>query len=608
MTSVRQSRILIIDPPFLRLYRPSYSSSVYPLALGYLASAVRENTDWDVVTYNADFNPAAEDFRLVELVEGFDTFRASLADMSYSVWQEIAACIRTYRPQVIGISVKTQNCAAACNIARIAKEIDASTTVVVGGPHPSMIGSEILDFSDFDIAVVGEGENTLVDLLNAIEQGGDLEAVNGIVFRRSDQVVTTPPRALIEDLDQLGFPYDYAASTLKDYGRYPKEAFKYIFAIRGCPYGCTFCGSKNIWSRKVRFRSPENVAKEIKKLYDQGINPIHFHDDTFGISREYIGRLCDEIRAQCPKLYWSCEIHANLVDEPTIEKMRRAGCFFIQMGVESGNDGILGVIKKKTTQQRVAIAADIIKRHGIVLQMFFMIGFPEETLETLADTRNAMLRLDPDQIIYSIFTPYPGTDVFRQMQQTGVIDDFFDASQYHHQSPNNYFCPSIPRDEFRRVASEIETMVDGFNHTMDVRRSIRNYLTYGKPLILHSVSPDLGYARVGFNQSHKETAIAWALSENATNKTLLCIGDVAIADTTVSLGGDVISIVIPPGIFETTGRHPMYLMDAVTSVRSNTLWFEVVEPQRAIEEQGVMPTSEQQPVGLVRRLAAALFR
>jgi anaerobic magnesium-protoporphyrin IX monomethyl ester cyclase len=601
-------KILIIDPPFQRLYKPTYSSTIYPLALGYLASAVRDNTDWGVVTYNADFCKESETFQLTDLVSGFDDYQSALNDMSHPVWQEIKEYIQKYRPNVVGVSTKTQNYIAACNIARISKLIDKNIITVLGGAHPSMVGEGALECEAIDVAVIGEGEITLVELLNAIDSDCGFHEVYGIVYRMGVDVIKTQPRAFIENLDVLGYPYTYAATTLKDFHLYPKEAFKYVFAIRGCPYGCTFCGSKNIWSRKVRYRSPENVAYEIKLLYDQGINPVHFHDDTFGISREYIFNLCREIHKNCPKLFWSCEIHANLVDEEVISTMRRSGCYFIQMGVESGNNAILDKIKKKITVEKCERAADIIMREGIVLQLFFMVGFPDETFDSIEDTKKAMLRINPDQIIYSIFTPYPGTALFDQLKFTGVIGDSFDVSLYNHQSPNNHFSVAIPKDEFRRVASEIERIVDGFNNSMDCRRSIRMYVTYGKPIRLMSISPDVAYTCLGFDSKNKEAAVAWALSENATSKTVLCINHIQIQGTVVDLGGGVIQIEVPPAIFEVPGVYPVYLMDTVTMIRSNELTFTVLDsPAEPDARQLVEPDNLDVGIwGRVRRFFSAM--
>ncbi len=168
-------------------------------------------------------------------------------------------------------------------IARLAKEFSSETVVVVGGAHTSTVGGEILDCENIDIGAIGEGDETIVELLDALASGGDLGAVKGLVYRHEGKVVQTPPREYIEDLDSLGFPHETAPVALKDYQAYPKSAFQYIFSTRGCPYGCFFCGSRNVWTRRVRFRWPESITAEMNSLRRQvGLKRFFFSDDTFG--------------------------------------------------------------------------------------------------------------------------------------------------------------------------------------------------------------------------------------------------------------------------------------------------------------------------------------
>jgi radical SAM superfamily enzyme YgiQ (UPF0313 family) len=235
-----------------------------------------------------------------------------------------------------------------------------------------------------------------------------------------------------------------------------------IFTARGCPYNCLFCGSRKIWSRKPRFRSAENVIKEIKGLQKLGIKLIRFDDDTFGINKGHLIELCNALIEECPGLQWSCELHVNLIDEQTIALMKKAGCYNIQVGIESGNNDILRAIRKNITIEEALRACEIIKKHGIELQAFFIVGFPQETEETLRDTFKAMKKTKCDLLAYSIFTPYPGTETFDLCKEKGLIGPDFDLSLYGHQSPANHFC-SIDAVRFRQLVSEIEKMADRKN-------------------------------------------------------------------------------------------------------------------------------------------------
>ncbi len=466
-----RKKIILIEPPFYRLYKESYALEMYPLSLGYLAATVKRDTDWDVMVYNSDFVPDAEMVQLSYVAgQGYENYLNNLKSQDSKVWQDVRTVIKEYSPDVVGITAKSQNFAAVRIVARIVKECCPVSIVVVGGPHPSMVGPDVLKCPDIDVGAVGEGEKTLVELLERISSGFGLDGVAGISFRKSGAVVTNPPRGLIEDLDSLPYPHQYAKYVLKDYDKYPAAAFKGVFAIRGCPYACSFCGSRYIWSRSVRFRSPENVAREVQSLREMGLNIIRFDDDTFGVSKDYIKLLCAELKKRCPGLTWNCELHAKMVNSDILAVMKDAGCYQIQIGIESGDDGMLKKIGKNITIAEAVAANDLIRSFGMECHSFFMVGFPDETVETLANTRKAIESIQSDGLIYSVFTPYPGTDLFEVCRQQGSVGPEYDVALYNHQSPANHFCPNIPRDDFRAMYAEIAKIVQRKNNTSKLRR------------------------------------------------------------------------------------------------------------------------------------------
>jgi len=466
-----RDRILLVEPPFYRLFKDTYSLDRYPLSLGYLAGEIRTRTDWDVMVYNADFTPENESIKVSYLSgAGFNNYLTNLRDPSGAIWKEIERTIREYAPSVVGISAKSQNFTSARMVAGLAKGIDGRTIVIMGGPHPSMVGGEVLRHPEIDVCVSGEGEETVVELLNTIGAGDGLDDIRGIVHKKDGRIVENSPREFIEDLDSLCFPHQSAPEVLKDYAKYPVTAFKSVFATRGCPYNCFFCGSRNIWSRKVRFRSPENVAEEINGLRGIGLRRIHFDDDTFGVTGKYISDLCGALKLHCPGLKWSCEMPVQLVDERNVSAMKSAGCFSIQLGVESGNDEILSEIRKNITIAEALDACRLIKKHGIELQVFFIIGFPQETEDTVRDTISAMKKTRCDMVCYSIFTPYPGTEAFELCRERGLIGDDYDVSLYNHHSPVNSFCANIAPERFRALVSEAERKMDTKNSLNRIKR------------------------------------------------------------------------------------------------------------------------------------------
>ena len=460
-----QSKILLIEPPFYRLFKDTYSLCRYPFALGYLAGTIRKETNWSIMAYNTDFcpqNPQSESVKMNYLTStGFDNYLNNLKDLSKPIWRKIKSTISEYKPTVVGISAKSQNFASACVVAKLAKEVNKQIIVIVGGPHPSMVGSDVLNCPDIDIVVRGEGENTIVELLNAIDAQKKFDDIKGINYRKDSQLVENAPREFIKDLDSLCFPHENAPKVLKDYNQYPLTAFTNIFATRGCPYNCFFCGSRKIWSRKVRFRSPESVIREIKGLQKMGSHLIRFDDDTFGgTNKKYINDLCNALIIHCPGLKWSCGIHVKSVNEQTISLMKAAGCYSIAIGIESGNNGILKEMRKNITIEEAFSACRIIKKHGIKLGAFFIVGFPQETEDTLNDTVAVMKKCKCDSVTYSIFTPYPGTEAFEFCKENGLIGDDYNVSLYNHQSPSNCFCVNITPERFRELVHKIEIMVD----------------------------------------------------------------------------------------------------------------------------------------------------
>lgn len=465
-------QLLLVEPPFYRLFHDRASLLRYPLGLGFLAGAVLQSTEWEVGVLNADFTPSPRSFSLAYMADqGFRHYREGLGDYSRPAWRELRRVLEEREPEVVGISAKSQNFASACTAARIAKEVRPEALVIVGGPHPSMVGAEVLECEAVDVAVRGEGERTLVELLQAHEAGASFGRVPGISFREGARVLTTPDRELMDDLSSLPFPHQSAPQVLVGYEHYPRYSFRNVFASRGCPFNCFFCGSREIWGRRVRHRRPENVAEEIAGLSALGLRTVNFDDDTFGVDRGHLEALCSALEERCPEVRWSCEVHAKLVDDEFIARIKRAGCYSINLGIESGSDEILAAMRKGITVEEALAACATIKRHGIDLQAFFMIGFPQETETTIRQTLDAMKSTSADEIICSVFTPYPGTEAFTFCREHGLIGDEYDPSLHSHAGSASNFVLDIERRRFRELASEVQREVDRMNRWGRLRRA-----------------------------------------------------------------------------------------------------------------------------------------
>ena len=388
-----------------------------------------------------------------------ERYLRTLEDPTAPIWAEIRSAITEFDPGVVGISSKTQNFPSAMKIARIAKEHNPDTLVVLGGPHATLSTQAALDCPDIEVAVLGEGEMTLVELLQARQSGAPLSEVAGLAYRQDGRKVFTPSRTNMPDLDELPFPAEAAPRVLRDYESYPAEAFGYVFSARGCPYSCTFCESKAIWTQRTRWRSPDNVVRELKLLMERGVRYVYFDDDTFGIHPRYIEELCGLIETECPGLKWGCEITVGVVKEQSVKHMRRSGCVRVNIGIESGNNQILRSVKKGHTIEKAYPAVDLCRQVGIEVGAFFMVGFPEETEETLQDTLTAIEKINAHNIMLSIFTPYPGSELFQVCKELGVVDDDFDITIHNHQSPENCFTAFIPPERFKELVREAASVV-----------------------------------------------------------------------------------------------------------------------------------------------------
>jgi len=471
---MNKKKIMIIEPPFYRLYHDQFCLVKYPLALGYLSGSIIKNTDWTVKTYNADFNtnkhPFDPDGDYVT-GEGFQLYLSALKDPTMPIWQEVRDAISEFNPSVVGISVKSQNFTSGSIVAKITKEINPHIKVIVGGAHATMNGETLFNTPNIDFVTVGEGENTIVDFLKAIDSGSDFNKVDGIIFRKDNKLTRTKPRKYIEDLDSLDFPLKHVPDVLKDFEKYPKRAFAYIFGSRGCPYACTFCESKAMWTRKVRYRSPENIVAEMKQMKDFGISSVNFDDDTFGISKKNIKAINNLLHNELPDMTYTCETVVQLAkDEEVVKDMKKGGCTGTYVGIESGNNEMLKTIKKTQTTDECVLAIRNLQKNGIDAHAFIMVGFPTETEETFKQTMDFLPVLKPDNIIFSVFTPYPGSDLFFQCKKDGLIGEDFDLSKYNHQSPLNCFTKNISRDRFYQLRGEATKFVDSYNQKAKFRR------------------------------------------------------------------------------------------------------------------------------------------
>ena len=349
--------------------------------------------------------------------------------------KEILSKLKEIKPEVVGVTATTPNYSSALDIACIVKEFDRRITTVIGGSHISAVPIETIRETDFfDIGVVGEGEKTFSELLNALDKGKSLKKVKGIVFRESEKTILNKPRSPIKNLDELPFPL--RLNNIK-HKHSPIRGSKRTFSMitsRGCPYQCGFC-DQGVFGRNWRPHSAERVVDEIQYLMvKHRADFISFEDDSFLVSKKRIFEICDILKRRGLDISWGCSANVTDISPEIIGKMKDSGCKIIYLGLESGSDIVLSSLKKNLEIKTVKDKVNLIKNHGIKIYGSFMIGTPFDTKETIKQTINLSLELPLDGVSYHLFVPYPGTPMREVCKEIGSLS--YDWQDYSKQSSN----------------------------------------------------------------------------------------------------------------------------------------------------------------------------
>lgn len=318
------------------------------------------------------------------------------------------------------------------DLTNLFKENIPDIPVILGGACTTTLFERVLEKTKADYAVIGEGEISSVNLINAIENNLPLKKVKGILYRDKDKIIKTEPQPLIENLDSIPFP----ARHLLDMNKYTYDYFKTIglrfddykhirnatiITSRGCPYHCTFC-DKGLWGYKWRARSPQNIIDEITLLKEKyKINSIWLNDDTFVVDRNRVEEFSRMMESM--DVIWNCYGRVNLMqDKREFAIMRKGNCRVIGFGFESGDQRILdNSIKKGTTIEQAINSVKYAKEADIKVGGFFVIGMIDETKEMIEHTFEFARKLDLDYYAFSIATPYPGTELYDRAVAEGLL-------------------------------------------------------------------------------------------------------------------------------------------------------------------------------------------
>ncbi|MDO8603583.1 MAG: radical SAM protein [Candidatus Omnitrophota bacterium] len=330
------------------------------------------------------------------------------------------------KPDYIGIITFTICMHTIARLHEMLKAVIPDVKIILGGPHINACPEETFKrYPMFEAGVLHEGEYTLPELIECYEKGGNLKDIKGIVFKDERGDITyTAPRPLIKNLDTLPMPRwdllphlpDYYRPSIMTYRALPAVA---IVTSRGCPNRCTFC-DRSVFGRVWRAHSVGTILSWVDHLVSKyGIKDINFQDDHFMVNKKRVIEICDGIKQKHPDLLWSTIGRADSVSADVVKIMKEAGCWQIALGIESGSQKILDILKKDVTVEQIENAVKTAKQFGITVKGLFMAGCPNETEETLRETHEFIKKIDLDYISMSAFTPIPNTDIYKEWHKYG---------------------------------------------------------------------------------------------------------------------------------------------------------------------------------------------
>lgn len=380
---------------------------VPPLGLGYLATSLR-----------------AKGFDSVDILDclkeglDFQTFRKALI---------------ARKPELIGFQVFSSGFSAVKRSIGLAREVCPKSTLIVGGPHVSATGTQILsDIPTIDYGFVGESEIGLPMLAQRLLRSEPVpfQDIPGLIWRGENGDLKANGRVFVDDLDSLGLPA-WDLMRPDSYPDSPQGAFYRQFPIaplassRGCPYSCTFCGSPVNMGNRLRFRSMFSLIEEMDLLITKyGVKEFHFVDDMFNASKNRVLEFCKLVEARNWGISYTFPngLRLNTIDEEMLSAMKRSGAYAFTVGIESGSQRILDSMNKKLTVELIREKVNLIHKSGIEPSGFFMLGFPGETKEDLRTTLDFAKSLPIKRAHFSNFLPLPGTEATRKLLESGELD------------------------------------------------------------------------------------------------------------------------------------------------------------------------------------------
>jgi len=405
MEESESMEVLLMTPPYHCGVLES-AGTWLPTAFVYLAGSLRE---------------AGHSVEIYDAMSKFHTY------------EQIRIHLSEAQPDVVATGAITATIYDCINVLKLAKEVNQETLTILGGVHPTFCWEEILreHHDSVDYVVRGEGEETLVALLDGVTKNQDPAEIQGIAFWRDGKAIATPDRPFVEDLDSLPTAWDLIPWGEYTYNTKPGSTLAVVSSARGCTQNCSFCSQRLFWKQSWRARSPENFVAELEYLNREfGVDVAMISDETPTVDRHRWERILDLLIDKGLDLELLMETRVNdiLRDEDILSKYRKAGVVHIYVGVEATSQKTLDQFKKGTKVEESKKAIELINAMDIVSETSFVIGMPEDTKESIARTVELAKFYDPDMAFFLPISPWPYADLYPELKP---YIEVFDLSKYN---------------------------------------------------------------------------------------------------------------------------------------------------------------------------------
>ena len=410
----------------------------------------------------ANLKTVAANMPSVGLAYIYSAFEEAGCDVKFQDYQcqkivvrDILDYLKKERFDIIGMQTYITNINKCFQLSTLIKERVPRCKVIFGGPHATIFSDIVIEYPAVDYVAISEAENTVKELVECLTNNIEPREVLGLYYKdNNERVHKNPRRPFVNDLDELPIPR-YEIFNSNSY--YPAVHIRgkrvhNMITSRGCPFKCTFCAATEVYGNRYRYQSVERSIREMKFLKERlGVDSLQIYDDNFTTNRRRTKELCKAIIQENVKLQWVCYTRADAIgDAEMLGLMRRAGCYMIIVGIENGNERILKLINKQLDLNVAKRNLELAQKIKINILSSFMIGLPSETIEEIEYTINFSTKLALTYATYPIFTPYPGTPIYKDAERYGkIVSENFD--EFSRWGDGVYSSNNIPPSTYKKL-------------------------------------------------------------------------------------------------------------------------------------------------------------